>query len=57
MKGVVQKLRRIFRSIVKESAYQHNPLLVNSLTAFNFRPALKPEFPEQQPARSRAVSR
>jgi hypothetical protein len=43
MKAVTQKLRRILRSVVRESAYQHNPLLINSLVAFNFRRPL--EFP------------
>jgi len=43
MKAVIQKLRRILRSVVRESAYQHNPLLINSLAAFNFRRPL--EFP------------
>jgi hypothetical protein len=45
MKAVVQKLRRILRSVVRESAYQHNPLLINSLAAFNFRPPITLAFP------------
>jgi hypothetical protein len=39
----VQRLRRIWRLLVRGSAYQHNPLLINSLAAFNFRAPL--EFP------------
>jgi hypothetical protein len=35
-----QKLRRILRSVVSESASQHDRLLINSLAAFNFRPPL-----------------
>jgi hypothetical protein len=42
------KLRRILRSVVRESAYQHNPLLINRLAAFNFRPPLMPEFPGER---------
>ena len=38
-----QKLHRILRSVVRESNYRHNPLLINSLAAFNFCPPL--EFP------------
>jgi hypothetical protein len=37
----VQKLRQFLRSVVRESAYRHNPLLINSLAAFNFRPPLE----------------
>ncbi len=50
-----QKLRRILRPIVRESAYKHNPLLINRLAAFNFRPPL--EFPGELPTRSGAFSR
>jgi hypothetical protein len=46
-----QKSRRILRSVVRESAYQHNPLLINSLTAFNFRRRL--EFPGELLSRYR----
>jgi len=52
---LAQKLRRILRSVVKESAYKHNPLLINRLAAFNFRPPL--EFPGEKLARSGAFSR
>jgi len=48
MKAVVQKLRRILRSVVRESAYQHNPLLIHSLAVFNFRPQIMAEFPGKQ---------
>jgi hypothetical protein len=46
-----QELRRILRSVVGESAYQHNPLLINRLAVFNFRPPL--EFPGELLARYR----
>jgi hypothetical protein len=47
-----QKLRRILRSVVRESAYQHDPLLFNSLAAFNFRPPIMLEFPGEPLART-----
>jgi hypothetical protein len=56
--GFGQKLRQIFRSVVRESNYRHeqrqsgSDLLNNSLTAFNFRPAIMLEFPGQRVARS-----
>jgi hypothetical protein len=53
--GFAQQLRRVLRSVVRESAYQHNPLLINSLAAFNFRPLLI--FPNQELARSSAFPR
>jgi hypothetical protein len=46
--GFPQKLRRILRSVVRESNYRHDPLLINSLTAFNFRPPLMFEFPGER---------
>jgi len=49
-----QKLRRILRSVVRESNYQHNPLLINSLTAFNFRQGL--EFPGELLSRCRGFA-
>jgi hypothetical protein len=52
--GFTQKLRRILRPVVKESAYKHNPLLINRLAAFNFPPPL--EFPGENFARSGAFS-
>jgi hypothetical protein len=52
--GFIQKLRRILRSVVRESNYRHNPLLINSLAAFNFRLPL--EFPGEKLARSGAFS-
>jgi len=48
-------LRRILRSVVRESNDRHNPLLINSLAAFNFRLPL--EFPGETLARSGAFSR
>jgi len=53
--GFAQKLRQILRSVVRESNYRHNPLLINSLAAFNFRLPL--EFPGEKLARSGAYSR
>jgi len=52
MKAIAQKLRRFLRSGSRESAaYQHNPLLINRLTAFNFQRRL--EFPGELLARYR----
>ena len=48
--NIVQKLRRILRPVVRESNGRHDPLLINSLTAFNFRPPLV--FPNQELARA-----
>jgi hypothetical protein len=54
--GFAQKLRRILRSVVRESAYQHDPLLINSMAAFNFRPPLMLEFPGERLARTTSFS-
>jgi hypothetical protein len=54
--GFPQKLRRILRSVVSESTYQHNLLLINSLAAFNFRLPLMLEFPGEQLARMSGFS-
>ena len=51
-----QKLRRILRPVVREPAYQHNPLLINSLAAFNFRPPLMLEFPGERLVRASGFS-
>jgi hypothetical protein len=51
-----QKLRRILRPVVRGSDYQHNPLLINSLAAFNFRPPIMLEIPSERLARRGAVS-
>ena len=51
MNKFVQKLRRILRPVVRESTYSHDPLLINSLAAFNFRPPLGLQFPGQRLAR------
>jgi len=53
---LVQKLRRILRPVVRESTYRHNPLLINSLAAFNFRPPFRLQFPGKKLARSGAIS-
>ena len=54
--GFAQKLRRILQSVVRESNYRHDPLLINSLAAFNFRPPLILEFPGEQLARMSGFS-
>jgi hypothetical protein len=45
-----QALHRFLRSVVRESNYRHDPLLINSLAAFNFRSPL--EFPGERLART-----
>jgi hypothetical protein len=52
--GFAQKLRRILRPVVRESNDRHDPLLINSLAAFNFRPPLI--FPNWELARMSAFS-
>ena len=52
----VQKLPRILRPVVRKSTYRHDPLLINSLAAFNFRPPIILEFPGEKLARSSAFS-
>jgi len=54
--SLVHQLRRILRSVVRESNYRHDPLLINSLAAFNFRPPLMLEFPGEQLARMSGFS-
>jgi hypothetical protein len=49
-----QKLRQILRSVVRETNNRHDPLLINSLVAFNFRPPLI--FPGRELARSWSLS-
>jgi hypothetical protein len=48
----VQKLRRILRPVVRQSTYRHDPLLINSLAAFNFRRPILLEFPGERLART-----
>lgn len=48
MKTFAQELRRILRSVVRGYAYKHDPLLINSLAAFNFRPPIVLEFPGER---------
>jgi len=57
MKIFVQKLRRILRPVVRGSAYKHDPLLINSLAAFNFRPPIMLEFPCDRLLRRGAFAR
>jgi hypothetical protein len=52
MKAYVIKLRRILRPVVRESTYSHDPLLINSLAAFNFRPPIMLQFPGEPLART-----
>jgi hypothetical protein len=54
--NVFKKLRRISRPVVRQSTYRHNPLLINSLAAFNFRPPIRLQFPGEKLARSSAFS-
>jgi hypothetical protein len=49
-----QKLRRVLRPVVREAAYKHNPLLIDRLAEFNFRPRL--DLPGEQPARMNGFS-
>jgi hypothetical protein len=53
-RGVAPKLRRIWRSILGESTYRHDPFLISSLAAFNFRLPL--EFPGERLARITSFS-
>ena len=48
--GFAQRLRRILRSILRESHDIHDPLLITRLAAFNYRPPL--EFPGKRLART-----
>jgi hypothetical protein len=50
-----QALHRFLRPVVRESNHRRNPLLINSLAAFNFRLPLA--FPGEKLARSGAFSR
>jgi hypothetical protein len=50
----VRRLRRMLRLLVTESAYRHNPLLINRLAAFNFPRPL--EFPGQRLAGATSFS-
>ena len=52
MNKFVQKLRRILRPVVRQANYRHDPLLINSLAAFNFRPPIRLEFPGKPLART-----
>ena len=52
MKAHVLKLRRILRPVVRKSTYKHDPLLINSLAGFNFRPPIMLEFPGERLART-----
>jgi len=54
--GLAQRLRQVLRSVVRESNYRHDPLLINSLAAFNFRTPVMLEFPGECLARSSGYS-
>jgi len=56
MKAHILKLRRILRPVVRESTYSHDPLLINSLAAFNFRPPLRLQFPGERLPRPTSFS-
>jgi hypothetical protein len=47
------KLRTILRLVSSHSADKHNPLLINSLAEFNFRPPLLLVFPGEQLEKNR----
>jgi hypothetical protein len=49
-------LAPIYEMGSKESNYRHDPLLINSLATFNFRPPLILEFPGEQLARMSGFS-
>ncbi len=51
------QLRRIVQPFVRPSSYRHNPLLINSLVRFNFRPPLILEFPGEQLEKDRSSPR
>jgi hypothetical protein len=51
------RLVPIYEMGSKEPNYRHDPLLINSLAAFNFRLPLMLEFPGEKLARSGAFSR
>jgi hypothetical protein len=53
----VQKLRRILRGVVRGSTYRHDPLLINSMAAFNFRRPILLEFPGERLAHTPQFSR
>ena len=55
--GFAQKLRQILRSVVRGSTYRHDPLLIHSLVAFNFRPPVILEFPGDRFSRGGGYSR
>jgi hypothetical protein len=46
----------MLRPVVRQTAYQHNPLLINSLAAFNFRRPLIPEFASERLVRASGFS-
>jgi hypothetical protein len=50
----VEKFRRILRPVGGESGNQQIPLLINSLTAFNFRPPLNFQFPGESKRKAAA---
>ena len=57
MKAHVLKLRRILRPVVRQPTYKHDPLLINTLAAFNFRPPIRLEYPGERLARTSQVWR
>lgn len=46
-------MRRILRPAIGKAAYRHNPLLIDSLVKFNFRPPILLIFPGETARRHR----
>ena len=46
--SLAQKFRKVLLPVVRGASYKHDPLLINSLAAFNFRPAMMLEFPGER---------
>ena len=47
----------IYETGSQESTYRHDPLLINTLAAFNFRPPIRLEYPGERLARTPQVWR
>jgi len=47
-KNLLQNLLRVFGLVVRRSPHRRNPLLINSLVDFNFRPPLMLVFPGEE---------
>jgi hypothetical protein len=51
------RLQRILRPVGRHPAHKHDPLLVNNLAEFNFRPPLLLVFPGEQLDKNRPLRR